>query len=75
MNEQGEKKMKEKLDNMYWKWQFNMMENTLRDEKGASDMVTVIVLIVIVLAVAAIFREQLISIVNNVLEKLTDFIG
>lgn len=67
--------MKEKLDNMYWKWQFNMMENTLRDEKGASDMVTVIVLIVIVLAVAAIFREQLISIVNNVLEKLTDFIG
>lgn len=67
--------MKKKLDNMYWKWQFNMMENALKDERGASDMVTVIVLIVIILAVAAIFREQLMSIVTNVLGKLTEFVG
>ena len=42
------------------------------EERGASDMVAVIVLIVIIIAVAAIFREKLVEIVNNVMTDLTD---
>ncbi len=39
-------------------------------EKGASDMVTVIILIVIVIAVAAIFRERLLALVGSLFDKL-----
>lgn len=42
------------------------------EERGASDMVAVIVLIVIIIAVAAIFREKLVEIVNNVMTDLTN---
>lgn len=42
------------------------------EERGASDMVAVIVLIVIIIAVAAIFRKELVNIVNNVMKDLSD---
>ncbi len=38
-------------------------------------MVSIIVLIVIVIAIAGIFRTQLTTIVNNVFGKLTTFIN
>ena len=51
------------LDNLYWRVKFGLMnwvENFLTDEEGDSNLVSMIVLIVIVLAAAAIFRKQLI---------------
>ncbi len=70
--------MREKMEDMMWKLRFYMeslMESIMRDEEGDSNMVAVIVLIVIVLAVAALFRTKLIEVVNSVFGKLTDFIG
>lgn len=66
------------LDNLYWRVKFGVMnwvEDFLTDEEGDSNLVSIIVLIVIILAVAAIFREQLISAVTAVFENLMEFIG
>lgn len=65
--------MREKMNNMYWKWRFRIIEGFIQDEKGDSNMVAVVVLIVIVLAAAVIFREALLEAVTNVMEKLTIF--
>lgn len=46
-----------------------------KEEKGASTIVEIIVVIVIILAVAVIFKDQLITVVNNVMKQLTDFTG
>ena len=45
-----------------------------KEEKGASDMVAVIVLIVIVVAVAIIFKDTITSAANSVMDKLNTFI-
>lgn len=45
------------------------------EERGASDMVAVIVLIVIIIAVAAIFREELVRIVSGVMDNLGNTVG
>lgn len=49
--------------------------NFINEERGASNMVEVIILIAIVIAVAAIFRTQLIDLINSVFEQLTEFVG
>ncbi len=67
--------MGEKLENALRKFMFTVQNKLIADERGDSNMVAVIVLIVIILAVAAIFREQLLSAVNSVFEQLTEFIG
>lgn len=67
--------MREKLENALWKAVYAINERILKDEEGDSNMVAVIVLIVIILAVAAIFREQLLNAVNAVFGNLMDFIG
>lgn len=70
--------MERKLDNLYWRMRFGligMLEDFLMDEEGDSNMVSVIVLIVIILAVAAIFREQLQEAVTAVFDNLMEFIG
>lgn len=46
-----------------------------KEERGASELVTVVSLIVIVLAVALIFKDQLINIVNAVGAKVTSWIS
>ncbi len=48
------------------------MKELLEGEKGASDMVTVIILIVVVIAVAAIFRERLLGLVEDLFNKLDE---
>lgn len=45
------------------------------EERGASDMVAVIVLIVIIIAVAAIFRDELVRIVTGVMGNLGNTVG
>lgn len=66
--------MREKLENTLWRFWLTVEEKFLRNERGDSNMVAVIVLIVIILFIAAIFQEQLRDAVDLVFEKLTDFI-
>ena len=49
--------MKSKMDELVWKAYFGV-QNVIKDEEADSNMVAVIVLIEIVLAVAAVFREN-----------------
>lgn len=53
----------------------NAVKNFLKEEKGASDIVAIILIIVVVIAVAGIFRRELITAVTQVFEKLLEFIG
>lgn len=69
--------MFEKIENLFWDFKrgFSSFINQFQEEeKGASDMVAVIVLIVVVIAVATVFRTQLTTAVTKVFEKLTGFI-
>ncbi len=57
------------------KWKLReRLEDFLAEERGASDMVTVVVLIVIVIAVAGVFHEKLGDAIENIFGKLNDFI-
>lgn len=67
--------MRERLENALWKFAGVFNEKFIRTEKGDSNMVAVIVLIVIILAVAVIFQEQLLGAVNAVFGNLMDFIN
>lgn len=48
---------------------------SIKDERGDQTFVAIIVLIVIVVALAGIFREQLEAAANAVFEQLMIFIG
>ena len=70
--------MRQKLDNLYWRMRFRfmgMLEEFLKDEEGDTNMVSMIVLIVIVIALATIFKNQLAKAIEAVFGKLTDFIN
>ena len=45
------------------------------EERGASDMVAVMVLIVIIIAVAVIFKGKLEDVVKQIFDKLGEFVG
>lgn len=53
----------------------NAVNNFMKKEKGASDMVAVIVLIVIVVALAAVFRTQLKGVIEKGFQNVTTFIS
>lgn len=66
------------LDNLYWRVKFGLMnwvEDFLTDEEGDTNMVSMIVLIVIVIALAAIFKDGLEQAIKDVFSKLSDFIN
>lgn len=70
--------MFEKIENLLWDFKrgFSSFINQFQEEeKGASDMVAVIVLIVVVIAVATVFQDKLKGAVEAVFGKLTGFIG
>lgn len=50
------------------------LKNMLTDETGAADIVAILVIIVIVLAVAVVFKDQLINLVQQVFAKSTDWV-
>lgn len=52
----------------------NMMRN-LKEERGSSELITVVALIVVVLAAALIFRTQLMNIVTQIGAKVTSWIS
>lgn len=51
------------------------MENFGKEERGASDIVAILLVIVILIAVAAIFREQLTELTEKVFTKLGTELG
>lgn len=51
------------------------LENFGQEEKGASDIVAILLVIVILIAVAAVFRTQLLAAVNGVFENLMEALG
>ena len=53
----------------------NEIKSQVSNDKGASDMVAIIAIIVIVLAVAIIFRGVLTNIVNSVGSKVISWIN
>ena len=46
-----------------------------KEERGASDMVAVMVLIVIIIALATLFHDRLREIVGQILDKLSGFVS
>jgi len=70
--------MLEKIDMGFMMMQMryrSWKERLLHEEKGASDIVAIMVVIVVILAVAVIFQEGLTKAVNSIFDKLVDFIG
>lgn len=51
------------------------LEDFGKEEKGASPIVASLLLIVIAIAVAAIFRQQLVAAVTGVFEQLLEALG
>lgn len=51
------------------------VEPIIREERGASDLVTIIAIIVVVLAAAIIFRGVLSNIINSVGSKVISWIN
>ena len=45
------------------------------EERGDTNFVAIIIIIVIVLGIAAIFQKQLTAAVNSVMGQLLDFVG
>ena len=67
--------MQKKVETILWNLRWKVLEGLINDEEGDSNLVAVIVLIVIILAVAGIFRTPFLGAVNSVFDKLTEFIG
>lgn len=65
----------DRLESAYWMWKDKFITKFAEDEAGDSNMVAVIVLIVIIIAVAGIFRTSLMEAVTKIMEKLMEFIG
>lgn len=70
--------MKEKVIFGYFRFKaacMRALESFRREERGDAGIVATLLMIVIVIAVAAIFREQLLKIVTEVFEKLMVALG
>lgn len=51
------------------------VNNLVKNEEGDTNFVSIILIIVIVIGLATLFRDQLQALAENVLGKLTDFVG
>jgi len=51
------------------------LDNLKKEEKGASDIVAIMVVIVVIIAVAGLFKTELMKAVGEVFGKLSTFIG
>ncbi|MBS5112105.1 MAG: hypothetical protein KHZ15_05370 [Coprobacillus cateniformis] len=45
-------------------------KNFIHEEKGAADIVAVILIVVVAVAAAFLFREQIVKLINNLFEQL-----
>ena len=48
----------------------NFAEDFKKEERGASDIVAILLIILVVVAIAFVFKKQLGNLVNNVFEKV-----
>lgn len=70
--------MQEKILEMYILIQMGLtglLEDFCKEENGDSNMVAVIVLIVIVIAIAVIFNDAITEAAENIMDRLTEFVG
>lgn len=59
-----------------WKWKAGEFVSQIKEEeRGDTNFVSIIIIIVIVLGIAAVFRKELGSAVENVMGQLDTFIG
>ncbi|MDO4601430.1 MAG: Flp1 family type IVb pilin [Eubacteriales bacterium] len=68
--------MREKMDFLWLKATSkmrNFWEDFKHEEKGAAEIVAIVLIIVIVVAVAFIFKDKIMDMVNNTMNKATDF--
>ena len=47
----------------------------MKDENGDTNFVSIILIVVIVIALAVIFRDEVTKAMNSVMSQLTDFTG
>lgn len=53
----------------------DFFKNLVTNEEGDTNFVSIILIIVIVIAVATIFREQLLGLIENVMGQVSDFVN
>ena len=71
-------KMFELIDLFFMKQTIKLteaIEAFKKEERGASDMVAVMVLIVIIIALATLFHDRLREIVGQILDSLSGFVS
>lgn len=51
------------------------LERLVQEERGASDIVAILVVIVILIAVAGVFKTSLMNLVTTVFNKVTEWVG
>lgn len=67
--------MRKSLENALWKLRMNVLEILAKEEKGASDMIAILVIIVILIAVAAIFQDKLGEAIEAAFDTLITFVS
>lgn len=68
--------MREKMDFLWLKATSkmrNFWEDFKHEEKGAAEIVAIVLIIVIVVAVAFIFKDKIMDMVDKTMDKATDF--
>ncbi len=68
--------MREKMDFLWLKATSkmrNFWEDFKHEEKGAAEIVAIVLIIVIVVAVAFIFKDKIMQMVNSTMNKATEF--
>lgn len=50
----------------------NFAEDFKKEERGASDIVAILLIILVVVAIAFVFKDQLGNLVNNVFDKVNE---
>lgn len=51
------------------------IKSFLQEERGATDFIAIILIILAVIAVAAIFKDALLGIVEDLMEKIRELLG
>lgn len=70
--------MQEKILSLYIMMQLGitgLLEDFRKEERGASDIVAIIMICIVVIAVAAVFRTQLQGVITDAFGKVSEFIS
>lgn len=53
----------------------NFWEDFKTEEKGAAEIVAIILVVVVIIALVAIFRDRIANVINSVFDKTDDFVN